>query len=156
MIYDVTRTLKDIEALAEHYLAIGEREVFLGDKYTRDRPWDRVTRVEVGSTHRIDMVVSVDFYVESPSGITVSWAQSLERRDANGSSYYDIDTEALGFIMENLPEEPKQQLREILSRSARAVLVKAQEYLDTSNRQAEYARALMGMTGEVVDDEAYA
>ena len=81
-------TWQEHVALAEHYLAIGQDEIYLSD--TDDLPlttfpWEFVTSIEKGSTFRHGVDVSKWFRAVHPCGLRFRWCLDLEVRDANGT-----------------------------------------------------------------------
>lgn len=54
------RSFQDYVRQAEHYLAIGQDEVYLSRD--DDAPWELATGADAGGTHRLEICVSVTFY----------------------------------------------------------------------------------------------
>lgn len=102
-------TYKKAIELKDNLLAIGEDTIWLrgGMKSGRDElPWSLVTRVESGSTWRLDMPASVSFIAEQ-DGLTFRWSMDLEERDANGRGVSMFDRENIRFAMMVLNPEAR-------------------------------------------------
>lgn len=93
-------TYKKALELKEHLLAIGETSIYLrcGPELSQDDlPWSKVTKVENGSSWRLDMPSSVRFIVDE-AGLTFQWSMDLEKRDASGRGVHMFDRERIRFV----------------------------------------------------------
>ena len=124
---------EQLEAI-EHYKALGHERIVLPHDAT-DQPWDRVTAVKPGGTHRFDMETSLNFEYAHPDGVTFVWFVDGESRDANGSGSYKFEVERLAGIFAQLPDGPAAQLREYFERAANAVQAQGDEYMEHARRQ---------------------
>lgn len=131
---------KDHAALAENYLAVGQREVYLSDG--DERPWEHVVSVEPGGSHRLEMATSVWFRATHPSGLGFRWSFDIEPRGENGNGYYEVDVNACHDVLARLPSRPAAQFKAYLSECAKKVKANAQKFKDVADREFETARAL--------------
>jgi hypothetical protein len=138
MIHD--KDWREVVEQAEHYLAIGEPQVYLHG--CTDYPWEYVTRLEPGGSHRLDMDTSVWFTAEHPSGLSLRWTFDMEPRSANGSGSYHIDTDGVRAVLRALPTEARGLFRAYLRTCADKVQAKATEWRQIAERQATDAQTL--------------
>lgn len=132
---------KEIARKAKHYLAIGQKRVYL-DGRGSDYPWSFVTRCEPGGSHRLDIYTSVRFYAEHPSGLSFDWSFEIEPHTANGSGRYHIDVEGCQKIIASIPTAAKKQFRTYLAECAAKVREKGDEYREIAEKQYSDALAL--------------
>lgn len=136
---------KDIQALASHYLAIGNESIYLGSKCP-DIPWELATECEPGGSHRLEISTSVRFRGYDPStGLRMSWSFDIEPRSANGKGTYEIDTEGCLRVLALLPDVARAQFRRYLAECAPKVEKRAREYQDAADAQYDAARKLAAL-----------
>jgi hypothetical protein len=126
---------REVVQQAEHYLAIGQTEIFIDTASFSDLPWEFVTTLRPGGTHRLDMDTSVWVAADHPSGLTLRWSFDIERRSADGKGYYEIDTETVRLVMWALQPTARPQFREYLLDCANKVAAKAHEWREITARQ---------------------
>jgi hypothetical protein len=124
-------------ALAEHYLAIGQDEIYLSD--TDDLPlaifpWEFVTSIEKGSTFRHGVDVSKWFRAVHPCGLRFRWCLDLEVRDANGTGTLKFDFPKLRQVLALLPAKYAKQYRESFADARKQLQKQADEYHAIGNR----------------------
>ena len=149
---------KEIDTFEEHLLALKHYKALKYDTVHLDRdapdlPWDRVTKVSTGGTHRLDMETTLRFEYAHPDGVTFSWWTDVELRGANGTGSYQIEVARLAHILAVLPSHSAEQLREYLATSAEAVQAKGDEYMTIAQRQYGDAEALRGIARAVPESE---
>ena len=122
--------------IAEHYLAIGQSEVYLGGDNTTDYPWDFCISVEPGGSHRLDIDTSVWFRGSHPSGLEFRWSFHIEPHSANGTGSYQIDTVGCERVIGLLPDRRvRLDFREYLARCAVSVREHAEKQAAYVTRQ---------------------
>jgi len=134
------KTWQEHVRLAPHYLEIGQTEVYLEREDMA--PWELVTGVDTGGTHRLDICVSVVFRAKHPCGLTFRWYFDLEDRSANGSSLYSMRVKDIEALFDRLPVRARQSFKNILSDTAAAVALKAREWRQYADNQKAQADAL--------------
>lgn len=111
-------------ALAEHYLAIGETEVWLDDE-DPDLPWEFVSSVQTGGVHSFLGPRDVRFTAVHPSGLAFKWHAGLSP-DRHGmveeKPFFDV--EAIAEMFERLPEDKRPGLAELIEKEVLPPLVK--------------------------------
>ena len=133
-------TYSDVKLKAEHFKALEFSEVYLSEG---PYPWNLVSKIAPGGTHRLDISTSVWFYATDPdSSINLRWSFAIEDRSANGKGYYEINKEECFKILQLLYPIPRDQFRKYLIDCAKSIEKNAREYLDVSNREFETARIL--------------
>ena len=136
-------TYKDIKLKGEHFKALGVTEVYLSEG---PYPWELVSKITPGGTHRLDISTSVWFYGTDPkSGLELRWSFDIEDRQANGKGYYEINQKECCRILGILPPIPKGQFREYLIDCAKSIEKNAKEYLDISKREFNTAKVLRSL-----------
>lgn len=123
---------------------LGQTKLFLSGRCGgTDYPWHLVTECHAGGTHRLGIPVSVNFCAEdSEVGLTFVWFFDIEKRDANGSGSFDIDTEACRWAMSQLPEAARSSFRQFLLATAKAVRERAAELQTVADQQRVAAQIL--------------
>jgi len=139
MFRDDNRDWQKYAKLAEHYQAIDETRIHLYGE--GEKPWQYVTNVEPGSTHRLDIATDVRFTALT-DGLEFSWSFDIEPRSANGKSGYCIDIEGIQKVIAKLPRAAANQFVIYLNSCAAAVEKKADEYQEEAKRQYGTAQAL--------------
>lgn len=122
---------------------LGQTNIYLG--HEDSVPWEFVTKVEPGGSHRLEIATSVWFTAEHPTGLTFSWSTDVEEREANGRGYYMMMPDKCRHIMDRLPTMARQQFRAYLSDCATKVLAKAAEWRAHVERQENDGRALAAL-----------
>lgn len=146
---DKGRSVEQIVADAEHYKALGMTDVPLGydrDPYTY--PWSLVSRMRSAGSHRLEMVTSIRFEADHPCGLTLTWWIDTEERDANGQGYYKVRVDLLRYILGQLPEAVREDMRAYLRAGAAAVQKKGEEWSQVARDQMGLAADLRNAAGE--------
>lgn len=132
---------KGLAEKAEHYLAIGQSEIYL-DSSAPDYPWQFVVKVEPGGSHRLDIATSVWFTAQHESGLSFRWTFEIEPMSANGKGSYEIDAEACRAVFVKLPPEAAKSFAAYLADCAVKVKSRADEYQAIATRQYQDAMIL--------------
>ena len=127
---------------AEHYLAVGQEEVYL-DHDTKDYPWHLTTECEPGGSHRLDITTSVWFRGVDPSGLRFRWTFDIEPPSANGKGHYQIDEKGIAHVLSKLPDKAKPSFRKYLKDCVKALEDNAQKYKEIAERESMTAAALL-------------
>lgn len=88
--------------LAEHYLAVGQREQWIFDSYGEpfdyDKPWGYVTAIKKGSTvltwvgtKSLEVCHDFKFIADHPSGLTFTWDIEILGEKGEGEYYRQLD-----------------------------------------------------------------
>ena len=128
-------TVEEAVANAEHYLALGQTEIWLGHRSEVDRPWHLVTSMREGGSHRLDICTSVNFIAEHESGLQFRWSIDVEEEGSNGISAYKLNFPLVAQIVAALPEAPREQFRAYLSDCADKVEARGREFMDAATKQ---------------------
>ena len=157
---------------AEHYLALGQRDVHLFQVYNSaeaeeawqmNLPWHLVTKVKSGGTGRYNMNVSAGFEAPHPCGLTFHWSFDYEPRGkrmghSNGPMAFDF--ERIHWCMNQLPKQYQSvfadQLQEAATEGATYVKQAYDNYIELLGRlknlqqiQKEYREAGNGSSSSV-------
>jgi len=121
-----TPTWTQAVAQAEHRIAIGATDVYLGsDAATFDSlDWSKCVSMETGGSHRLDIATSVIFRFED-KGISGRWHFDIEPHSANGSNVYEIDVAGIQRILVVLPPSVRRAFMDYLTSCETAVLKRA-------------------------------
>jgi hypothetical protein len=125
---------------AAHYKAIGKTDIYL---FAGPFPWEHVTKVEPGGSHRIDMATDARFHADDPCGLSFRWTFDIEPRSASGKGHYEIDVGGCHAVLAKLPEAARRAFRDYLSQCADKVAARAEEYQALADKQRSAARALI-------------
>lgn len=136
---------KEAVKLAEHYKATSNTNLYLDGKGEADLPWEYVTAVTAGGSHRLGISVSSHITASHPCGLEFFWYIEFEKPEANGTGSYHIDVERLDRIMQRLPFKAKAQFQKQLTETAEAVSKNAAEYEGIASRQRVVATALRSL-----------
>lgn len=123
---------RDCLKKADAYKAIGQTRIYLYDGSVF--PWEHVTKVEPGGSHRIDISTSVRLTAHI-GGLEFSWSFDIEDRDANGKGHYEINVGKCREILGKIPDAARAQLREYFAECAGKVQEKGQEWQKIADRQ---------------------
>ena len=135
-------------AKADLYKLIGQNEIHLYHDLGEgewDRPWEYVTEVRPGGSHRLDIDTSVWFTATHPSGLSIRWTFDIEPHTANGSGTYHIDAAGCRKVLSLLPIDQRQAFQDYLTACSNSVLKHAQEgwkYVQREFHDAEILRRL--------------
>lgn len=143
---------REIVELAEHYIAIGQTDIYLSGDNTTDYPWSFTESCETGGSHRIEIATSVWFSGRHPCGLSFRWSFDLEPRTANGKGSYEIDRDGVIRVMARLPIGAQVAFLDYLATAAAAVQRKANEWAALADRQREDA-ALLRLLSRGARDE---
>lgn len=128
--------------LAEHYKATGDTNLHLFDRKESDRPWEHVTRIEPGGSYRMDICTNIRIHADHPCGLAFEWYVDIEKREANGSSTYQIDMDTLLSVLERVPAIVRPQLRQHLRTISETITKHAAEQQSWVDKQRLQAEAL--------------
>ncbi|POO54368.1 hypothetical protein CPJ18_02400 [Agrobacterium rosae] len=132
-------------ALAEHYLAIGQRDVWLEDD-DPNLPWDKVTDVKAGGGYRLNGPTGVRIESSDPAGLTFLWFADFESRDANGSSINQFDRVAMLNMARRLPPQAREKFAQFLTDEVLpAVQQRTAEFEDQMKKQRESLEILQSI-----------
>ncbi|WP_156765745.1 hypothetical protein [Rhizobium leucaenae] len=99
--------------LAEHYLAIGQSEIYIDDN-SDDVPWHLAASVKEGGSYRLNGPASARVTAAHESGLTFTWHFDFEGRDANGSGVNQFSAEAMLGAARKLPDAAREQFAQML------------------------------------------
>jgi len=118
-------TYQEATEKAEAIKVIGLDEIYLNEG---EFPWHLVTKVEPGSSHRLEISTSVWFYAHDPvTDLNFRWSFDIEGREANGRGIYMIKVRECLTILELLPPKAEKQFQEYLTDCAEKITKHADE-----------------------------
>lgn len=117
---------------ADAYKSIGQTRIYMYDGSVF--PWEHVSEVEPGGSHRLDISTSVRFSAHI-DGLEFSWSWDIESRDANGKGHYEINVGACREVLSKVPATARHKLREYFAECAGKVQEKGQEWQRIADRQ---------------------
>jgi len=130
---DTNWTYEEAIKKADHFLAIGKREIYLSEP---PFPWEHTLSVEPGGSHRLDIATNVWFRAKEPkTGLEFRWAFDIEPREANGKGHYMIDVEGCIRTISLLPEAIRLDFQKYLDECAKEVEKNAKELADMAGRE---------------------
>lgn len=132
MLYDLT--FETARANAEHLKALGQDTIYL--RRDNDLPLHLVTRVESGSTFRLDGPTSC-YLIAEVDGLTFKSSVDFEQSDANGRGVSLFDRVRLRELMLQLTPEARRSFADMLTREVLGPLKKRSDDI----RQAMLAQA---------------
>lgn len=143
-------TWQDRVEKAKHYRATDNTRLFLSDDDLDDRPWEYVTSLKTGGSHRLDLDTSVQFEAIHPSGLTFTWFLDLEVRDANGRSHYIVATDRIAKVLGLLRGVPRTDFADYLRQCAGKLRENAAKFTEIAAKEYGDASLLETLTREVV------
>lgn len=138
------KPLKQVLKSAEHYIALGQTEIYL-DSDDPDLPWSDVTKIEAGGGYRLNGPIG--FYCTAKKdGLTLKWSVDFESRDANGKGYSLFDRDRLRQTMQKLPPEARKSLALFLEKEVLPGVEKnTAEWREMLNRQVDSEDCVRGL-----------
>lgn len=100
-------------ALAEHYKAVGQNEIYLD----RDGefPWHLATEVTAGGSYRLNGLSSARVLAVDPkTDLKFSWHFDFEGQEANGTGVNQFDAKSMIEAARNLPVSAREQFARLL------------------------------------------
>jgi hypothetical protein len=145
----MAKSWKDHTKNAKHYLAIGQKEIYLSkhDGY-KDFPWDFAEKCEPGGSHRLEISTDVWFYAKHPCGLEFRWSFDIEPASANVKAHYQIDVTGIREALAKLPEGARASFRKYLRGCAEAVRSKGREWQAIASSQYTAAAELDSAAAE--------
>ena len=95
-------------ANAEHYVALGQRNVYLS-KDDDEYPWEYVTTCDSGSCMRGSVHIGCSFTAPHSCGLTFHWEVEFGPYTANAGALYQFDTDKMREVRDALPEQIRDQ-----------------------------------------------
>lgn len=130
-------------ASAEHLIALDETSVWLRDD--TGFPYDKVCRVETGSSYRLSGPSSCRLIVEE-AGLTLSLSVDFEHREANGRSASDFDRQRLRDLMLKLSPEGRASFADMLQRAVLPPMFeRTEEFRQAQLRQVDSEDCVRGL-----------
>lgn len=138
MTYDEAK--KKATALRE----LGQTSVYLRGG---EMPWEHVTSVEPGGSHRLEMSTSVWFKARCPeTHLEFRWSFDIEPHSANGEGSYQIDAEACRAVTKRLKGDALAEWRNYLRECAAKVRAKGEEWRKVADKQLTNAALLADLS----------
>jgi osmotically-inducible protein OsmY len=139
-------TWKQALEQADHRIAIGLTQVYLGDKFD-GLDWSKCVSMETGGSHRLNIATSVVFTFRD-KGIEGRWHFDIESREANGSGHYQIDVEGIQRLLAVLPPYPRRQFKDYLDSCVTAIEKNAAQYQEIATKEYGTAGVLRSVARE--------
>jgi len=131
---------------AAAYKQIGQTEINLY-KDVDVSLYSMVHEAGPGGCFRMSIPVSLRFKAAHPCGLTFAWFVDIEKHGADGSGYYQIDTDALRAVMAKVPATVCASLRAHFNGIAEKIHASAKELRDAADKQSGMAFALERLAG---------
>ncbi|AKR54349.1 hypothetical protein XM25_00725 [Devosia sp. H5989] len=141
------KTFEEYVRLAEHYLAIGQTEIFLyRDVAVPDEAYKLVTGARESGSYRLSGPNGVRFSALHTCGLTFSWTVDFEGHAANGTGTAQFDRERIRDVARKLPPEGARNFADFMERSVLPPLKeRAKEIRDALNRQQDSVDCVLGL-----------
>ncbi|MGO8211864.1 hypothetical protein ACC782_33830 [Rhizobium ruizarguesonis] len=107
-------TFTECAKLAEHYLAVGQNEIYLDEEHD-DLPWDHAVSVVAGGSYRLNGLSSARVIAKHDSGLTFTWHFDFEGSDANGTGVNQFDAQKMLGIASKMPPKVREQFASLLN-----------------------------------------
>ena len=134
---------KDAIAKAAFLKELGVDRVYLDAD--DEKPWAHITKVEAGSSYRLNVPVSVRFTAQE-AGLSFSWSVDMEARDANGTGVSSFDRDALRVLVSKLGPIARSALSSMLQHEVLAKLTeRTNEIRAALNKQADSEDCVRGI-----------
>ena len=128
--------------LKEHYIAIGQTEIWLRDD---SLPLDAITAIEPGGQWRLSGPTGV-YLIAKIAGLTFRSSFEFESRDASGTETHLFDREKIRDLMWRLKPEMRKRFAVVLRDEVfPAVAKRAKEYREMLNKQNEASDFIRGV-----------
>lgn len=138
-------TYSEAIAKAAAIKEIGDTNIYLRGRNDADLPWDKVVKVEEGSSWRLSGPSSV-YLIAEDEGLTFKWSVDFEALDASGKGVSDFDRPRLRDLMSKLPISARQSFADMLENQVLSALRKrTQEYRDALNMNADSEDCVRGL-----------
>jgi hypothetical protein len=139
---------------AEHLKALGETTIYLYREKAQDFPFDKVSRVEEGSSWRSGMPNSC-YLCADVDGLTFKLNIDFEPASANGSSAALLDRDKMRELFIKLPPKARHSFAELLETQCLPAMVKrTSEYRAALNKQADSEDCVRGLIAFAREKEA--
>jgi hypothetical protein len=133
--------------LAEHYLALGQTEVFV---QAETAPWHLATQIKAGGCYRFNAPINAYVTAQHESGLTLKWEIEFEHRSESGTGSSNVDRAQLREAMIRLPESVRLQFADILeSEVLPDMQVRTDEIRASLNRQLDSEECVRGLVAFV-------
>lgn len=130
---------------AEHLKALGETTVYLYREKADDFPFDKVTRVEEGSSWRSGMPTSC-YLLAEVDGLTFKLNFDFEPSSANGASTHQISRDTMRETFLKLPAAAQQSFANLLEEKCLPAMGQRKaEYLAAINQQSDSEDCVRGL-----------
>ncbi|PDT76946.1 hypothetical protein [Sinorhizobium sp. BJ1] len=136
------RRFSEIIPLVEHYLAIGEKEIYL-DGNDRDLPWGDVKSVITGGCFRLNGPSSARAIAPHESGLTFTWFIDFEGNDANGTGTNQFSAENMLGAASKMPAEACAEFARMLAKEVWPAVKKNTDDIRDALRRQEDSLAIL-------------
>lgn len=137
-------TYQEAKQKATTLRELGQTEVYLNGG---EMPWEYVTSVEPGGSHRLEISTSVWFKALCPeTGLRFRWSFDIEPYSANGKGSYEIDSESCRNVTKKLSGDALADWRNYLRDCAEKVRSKGEEWRIVADKQLTDAALLSDLS----------
>ena len=139
------QTCADAREVAEHLIALGLERVSFYSDAPADFPFDKVTRVEAGSSWRLGGPSSVQLL--APDGdLVFSVSVEFESRDANGCGVHMFDRDRLRELALKLPPAGRAAFADLLEEQVlKGLAERTSEIRESLRTQADSEDCVRGL-----------
>lgn len=139
------QTFTDCVRNAEHYLAIGQTEIYL-DSSDGDLPWHLAVDCCAGGSYRLNGPSSARVTAAHESGLSFSWSFDFEGREANGTGVNQFDSASMLANAAKMPVAVREKFSAFLAREVwPAVYKRTGEVRDALRKQEESLQVLQSI-----------
>lgn len=138
---DWKHAVKNVEA----YRTAGLTEIYLDGDDLDSLPWEFVTKSLAGGLTRLGVSVSWRFEAQHPCGLKFSWHTDLEPREANGTSFLQLDIAKIRRVMELAGKDITRQCREAIVAAEAKYREQGSEYSNAAGKCYANASELAAM-----------
>jgi hypothetical protein len=131
-------------ANAEHLKALGQTDVYLYRDNAEGFPFDKVTRVEEGSSFRLSGPSSCRLIAEE-AGLRFSVSVDFENADANGRGVSLFDRDQLRDLMRKLNPAAREQFAVMLEKCVIPMAKRTAEIREALNSQCDSEDCVRGL-----------
>lgn len=144
----------DALANAEHLKALGQTTVYLYGDNAKAFPFDKVTKVEEGSTWRSGMPSSC-YLLAEVDGLTFKASFDFEPSSANGAATHQISRDQMREMFLKLPAAAQRSFANLLEEKCLpAMTERRSELLVALNRQSDSEDCVRGLIALAHQKEA--
>lgn len=139
------QTFTDCVRNAEHYLAIGQTDIYL-DSNDDDLPWHLAVDCGAGGSYRLNGPSSARVTAAHESGLSFRWHFDFEGREANGTGVNQFDSASMLANAAKMPVAVREKFSAFLTKEVwPEVRKRTDEVRDALRKQEESLQVLQSI-----------